>query len=270
MEKKEWIPEGIDMEKPATARIYDYMLGGYHNFASDREAGDAYFEVFPNSKQGVQANREFLRRVVHYLSQQGITQFLDLGSGIPTVGNVHEVAQKVHKKAKVVYVDIDKVAVAHSLKILGDNPYATAIIGNYEYPQAILSHKRVQEILDFSKPIALLFISGPHFIIEDEKAYAIVKTFMDALVPGSYLAISHATWDGHSLEKVREIKEMYKKFGIVTHERSEEEVMKFFDGLQMVPPGLINAPLWKNDEFKHSIWDIEINFKIWAGLAEKK
>ncbi len=270
MKNVKWVPKGVDSEKPAPARIYDYLLGGYNNFAIDREVGDNYLSIFPTTQQGVQANREFLRRVVQYLSWQGIKQFLDLGSGIPTMGNVHEVAQKINSDAKVVYVDIDEVAVAHSLEMLKDSKNVTAIIGNYEYPKEILQHAAVKSLLDLSQPIAILFISGPHFIVDDKKAYQVVNEYKNAMAPGSYLAISHGSWDGHSLEKAKEIRAMYEKFGIKTNERTKEEVIKFFDGLEMVPPGLCNAPLWKKDEFKESIWDIEINFKIWAGLGKKK
>lgn len=270
MIENNWIPEGSNKEKPALCRIYDYLLGGNHNLAVDREVGDMYLEIFPTIKQGVQANREFLRRVVQYSSKQGIKQFLDLGSGFPAVGNVHNVAQKINRDAKIVYVDIDQGAVSHYLEILQRNKNATAIIGNYENPEKIIANTTVQKMLNFSKPIAILFVFGPQYITNDYHAYRVVDTLKKSMTPGSYLAISHSSWDGHSLEKALEIKKLYKRYNLEIHARSKDEVMKFFDDLEMVPPGLVNANLWKSDKYKQSIWDIEIDFKIWAGVGLKK
>src|SRR3954469_11469587 len=163
-----WVPNSINTELPSAARVYDYLLGGGHNFAVDRIVGEKVLRVLPNGGQIAASNRAFLRRAVLFMMEQGITQFLDLGSGIPTVGNVHEIAQQVDPKARVVYVDHDEVAVTHSELMLRGNEYATVVAADVTEPDRVLSAPAVREVLDFSQPVGLLMVAVLHFV-PDEK-----------------------------------------------------------------------------------------------------
>ena len=180
---------------PSSARIYDYLLGGFYNFDVDRAVARKITEALPDMPLYMRANRAFLRRVVRFLADQGIDQFLDLGSGIPTVGNVHEIAQQANPSAAVVYVDNEPVAVNHSRTILQDNPKATVIQADIRQPEVILGHPETRRLLDFNRPTAVLFLSVLLFVIDDEEAYGVVHYMRDALVPDSYIAISHPTDD---------------------------------------------------------------------------
>jgi hypothetical protein len=236
-------------QHPATAaRIYDYLLGGVHNFPADRDVAQTVIASFPLAQAGIRANRAFLRRAVRYLTRSGIRQFLDIGSGIPTVGNVHEVAQAITPDARVVYVDIDPVAVAESLSILDGNEHATAIRGNLLDPEGILDHPQVKDLLDFSEPIAVLLVALLHFVADDTEAFAAVERVRGALVPGSYLVVSHVTDDGQqfSQEGVKDVEEAYRNRAATTGRlRSRAEIGQFFEGLDLVEPGLVWVPEWR-------------------------
>jgi hypothetical protein len=238
-------------QKQATAaRIYDYMLGGTHNFPADREVAQTVIASFPNGPAGIRANRAFLRRAVRYLAESGVRQFLDIGSGIPTVGNVHEIAQSVIPDARVVYVDIDPVAVAESLDILDNNAYATAVMANLLEPEGIVEHPRVREMLDFDQPVALLLIALLHFVADDADAFSSVERLRSALPKGSYLLLSHVTSEGQdfSEQDVRSVEEAYRRRATATGKmRSQAEIARFFDGLEMVEPGLVWVPEWRPD-----------------------
>lgn len=184
-----------DEAKPASAaRIYDYFLGGTHNFPADRAAAQTMLQVLPLVPQMARTNRAFLRRAVRYLAESGVRQFLDVGSGIPTEGNVHEIVQQVEPEARVVYVDIDPLAVAESLELLDGNPLATVVNADLRDPRSILSHPQVTALLDFDRPIGLVLGAVLHFV-PDETAYDVVGRLLAAMAPGSHLLISHATAD---------------------------------------------------------------------------
>src|SRR5947209_6612941 len=159
MERPSWAPEGIDLDRPNAARMYDYALGGSHNFAVDREMVEQVEKIMPGSSLIAHVNRAFLQRAVRLCLDAGIRQFLDIGSGIPTVGSVHEVAQAVDPRARVAYVDVDPVAVAHSRAILVDNPYATAVPGDVRHPAEVLADSEVTALLDLGQPVAVLLIA---------------------------------------------------------------------------------------------------------------
>jgi hypothetical protein len=195
MSTEKWMPEGLPMDKPTAARIYDYLLGGYHNFEIDRQAAEKVLEIYPGARVGSQACRAFLRRVVTYLTDCGVDQFLDIGAGIPTVGNTYEVAQQANPAARIVYVDIDPVAVAHGRAMLRDNPRATAIQADLRRSNRILNHPEVQALVDLNRPVGALLLLILHAIRDDEAAYNAVTTLRDALAPGSLIAISHGTRD---------------------------------------------------------------------------
>jgi hypothetical protein len=248
-----------DEPKHATAaRIYDYLLGGTHNFPADREVAQIVLASFPTGQAGIRANRAFLRRVVRYLAESGIRQFLDVGSGIPTLGNVHEIAQSVAPQARVVYVDIDPVAVAESLEILSGNPYATAINGNLLEPDSILTNPDVRETLDFDQPIALLLVALLHFVADDADAFGSVERLRSALPKGSCLVLSHVTSDEQKIpeQDVRNVEEAYRRRTTATGKmRSRAEIARFFEGLEMVEPGLVWVPEWRPDPAEPSEFD---------------
>ena len=232
-------------DKPSPARMYDYFLGGYHNFEIDRMAAQKVLEIHPETPLVMQSNRYFLRRVVNFLSQQGIDQFLDIGSGIPTVGNVHEIAQKANPNSRVVYVDLESLAVRQGEDILADNPNASIIEADLRQPEAILNHPEVGRLLDFERPVGILIISVLLFVPDDEEAYRAVRTLRDALLPGSYLAISHATYEGSPPELVEQIQQVYAGTPTPVKMRSHEQIERFFGGFELVEPGLVYVPLWR-------------------------
>ena len=235
-------------QKPATAaRIYDYHLGGTHNFAADRAAAKVIAERFPLVPAMARTNRAFLRRAVRFLTDAGIRQFLDIGSGIPTEGNVHEIAQENAPEARVVYVDIDPVAVAESQDILEGNDRATAISGDLRQPQAILDHPQVSKLLDFGQPIGLLLGAVLHFVPDDAVARASVDRLVGALVPGSYLVVSHAAADNPHLDQddAKLAEDVYKRQTTSPFQlRTRSQIEQFFTGLELVEPGVVWLPEW--------------------------
>jgi O-methyltransferase involved in polyketide biosynthesis len=231
-------------DAPSAARIYDYLLGGFYNFEVDRAVAQKITEALPDMPLFMRANRAFLRRVVRFLAEQGIDQFLDLGSGIPTVGNVHEVAQQANPSACVVYVDNEPVAVNHSRTILEGNSKATVIQADIRQPEVILGHPETRRLLDFNRPTAVLLLSVLLFL-NDEEAYRVVRYVRDALVPDSYIAISHPTDDKTPPEQSERAEKLYAAIGAPVRVRSYNEVERFFDGLELVEPGLVHIPLWR-------------------------
>jgi len=239
---------GAPEETPSAARIYDYLLGGYHNFEVDRAIARRFVEILPRAPLIMRANRAFVRRVVGFLVEQGIDQFLDIGSGIPTVGNVHEIAQGIDPAARVVYVDVDSVAVRHSQEILKDNANTAVIQADAREARAILDHPEVSRLLDLGRPTAVLIASVLLFVPDDEEAYRVVRTMRDALAPGSYLGLSHATDEGASREEVEDSIKLYAAAGNPMKLRSRAQIEKFFDGFDLVEPGLVYLPLWRPED----------------------
>lgn len=237
-----WIPERLPLDIPSAARVYDYLLGGYHNFEVDREVAHRLLEAYPDARLGAMANRAFLRRAVRFLSEQGIEQILDLGSGIPTVGNVHEVAEAINPATRVVYVDIDPIAVAHSRAMLEDNPRATAIRADVREPQAILDNPEVQSLLDLEQPLGLLLVAILHWVIDDTEVFGLMDTFRDFMVPGSYCVIAHSS--GAELLGKTRMREVFSKVQRTTP-RTRAQILKLFDGFELVEPGLVQTPLWR-------------------------
>lgn len=232
-------------DKPNVARIYDYFLGGFSNFAADRVAAEQLKALDPDIPAIMRANRAFLRRAVQFLSEAGIAQFLDIGSGIPTVGNVHEIAQELNPNARVIYVDIDPVAIAYSRSILQGNAQATAIQADARDPEAILAHPEVNSLLDLNQPVATLLVAVLHFIRDDAEAAHTVATLRDCVVPGSYLVISHGTFQGAP----RRLRERGERVSAQTTSpgkpRTYDQIARFFDGLALVEPGLVHVPRWR-------------------------
>jgi len=196
MDRPSWASDDVDIEHASPARVYDYYLGGSHNFAVDRRMARQAMDLWPELPLIMQANRAFLRRSVRYLVGQGVTQFLDIGSGIPTEGNVHEVVQVASPEARVVYVDIDPVAVAHSRAILSGNPLADIVQADLRDAAAIFDDPRAKRLLDLSQPIGVLMVAMLHFVPDEADPANIVARYRKMMPPGSYLVVSHATHEG--------------------------------------------------------------------------
>lgn len=235
-------PAGVDITRPSTARVYDYLLGGSHNFAVDREQADRFLAAVPDTRLMAQENRAFLRRAVRHLAGLGVRQFLDLGSGIPTAGNVHEIAQREVPGARVVYVDIDPVAVAHSRLILAGNPDAAIIHGDLLRPDDILSHPDLLAMIDLDEPVAVLLVAVLHFVLGEEP-YRMISAVRERLAPGSFLVVSHAT-DEHRAEGIAELRRLAQRGGTSSAARSRAEISRLFDGFTLVDPGLVWTSAW--------------------------
>ncbi|WP_330172502.1 SAM-dependent methyltransferase [Streptomyces sp. NBC_01498] len=247
MERPAWVPQGIDISVPSVSRIYDYYLGGSHNFEVDREAARKAMEFMPGLPKIMQANRAFMRRAVRFAVAEGVTQFLDIGSGIPTFGNVHEVAQKADPDARVVYVDHDPVAVAHSRAVLEGNGNAAVVAADLRTPRQILDSPEVADLLDLNRPVALLLVSVLHFLEDDDKPFAAVAELTGALAPGSLVVLTHAAVAGIPLpqEKVAGTVGVYRDIRNPLVMRTREEIARFFDGSELVEPGLVPMGGWR-------------------------
>jgi SAM-dependent methyltransferase len=240
-------PAGHQAEGPSIARIYDYLLGGSHNFPADLEAATAFLARWPDARETMRANRAFLGRAVRYLAgPAGIRQFLDIGSGIPTMGNVHEIAQQTAPDARVVYVDNEEVAVLHSRAILARSQNATAIQADLRRPAEMLGSPQLLGLLDLSQPVALLLVAVLHFFPDSDQPAALVAELRDALAPGSCVVISHGTTDGQATH-VAAAMGHYNQTTAPFQPRTRAEVLTFFEGLEMVDPGLVPVPLWRPD-----------------------
>jgi len=236
--------EGVEPERPSAARVYDYYLGGSHNFAVDRAMAEQAIRILPELPANMRANRAFLRRAVRYLIGQGIRQFLDLGSGIPTVGNVHEVALSEAPDARVVYVDSDPVAVAHSQSILESQPQATILQADVTDPASVLGP--AERHLDFDRPVGILMVALLHFVPDSADPAGLVARYRDAVVPGSYLAISHGTADQQG-DRGPAMEALYARSANPLVSRDKAAVEALFAGFELIDPGVVFVPLWRPD-----------------------
>jgi hypothetical protein len=243
-----WAPPDIDLNTATLARVYDYMLGGAHNFAVDREVADQLERIVPGTARTAWENRAFLRRAVVYCASQGIDQFLDIGSGIPTFGNVHEVAQGLDPTSQVVYVDNDPVAVAHSRAVLENIQNATIAAADLREPESVLDHPETRRLLDFDRPIALMLIAVVHFLPDSERPAEVIAALRDALAPGSIVVITHATLEnGLTQDGQRGLHNAYRRTGTPLLMRSVAELEPFFAGFEIVDPGIVPLPYWRPD-----------------------
>jgi hypothetical protein len=259
-----WVPTSVDLEKASAARMYDYVLGGNHNFAVDRTLAEELLRVQPEVKRFVIQNRAFMRRAVLFLVEQGIRQFLDLGSGIPTVGNVHEIAQQVDPTARVVYVDNEHVAVAHSQLLLENNPSAAMVHADITKPNLVLNDETTRRVLDFDQPIGLLGITVGHYILPEHDPAGVFAAYRDALAPGSYLALTHLT-DDFAEATSEEIIEKLKKSQNTVMSRNKAEIQSFFGDFELVEPGLVATSQWRPERDAD-----EDNDGLYAGVAQKR
>ncbi|WP_113700425.1 SAM-dependent methyltransferase [Nonomuraea lactucae] len=240
-------PLGFDPNTPNIARLYDYFLGGKDHLAVDREAAEELLRVAPEVRAAARANRAFLRRAVRRLAAAGLRQFLDVGTGLPAYGSVHEVAREVAPEARVAYVDRDPVVLTH-VRALPVDPDTTAVVeGDLRHPETILKHPDVLRVIDFSEPVGVLLVGVMHHIADGDDPGGIVATFRDAMAPGSHLAISHGSSDARSAVVDKAV-EVYGRTGVPLSMRGRERVAELFTGFELVEPGLVWLSQWHPEE----------------------
>ena len=241
------VPEGVDVTRPSIARIYDYLLFGKDNFAADRAAAEKLMQSRLDPRRLALANRAFLRRAVRFLARQGVSQFLDLGSGLPTSPSVHEVAREVTPDARVAYVDHDPIVAAHNDALLATGDGIVTVRADVRDPEAVLSHDALTGCIDFGLPVAVLLLSVLHFISADEDAPGIVDRFRKSMAPGSYLVVSIGTSDGADPEMLAETTATYAGARMPFTLRSRRQIMDLLEGFELVEPGLVSLPEWRPD-----------------------
>jgi SAM-dependent methyltransferase len=250
--------------------VYDYWLGGHHNFAPDRALAEQILQIMPGVRDAARQNRSFLRRAALHMVHQGVRQFLDIGSGIPTVGNLHEIVQAKAPDARVVYVDRDPVAVAHSELILADNPNTAVLQADLRDVGAIFGADATRELIDFDQPVGLFMLLVLHFVPDEWDPAAIVGEYRDRLVPGSFLALSHASAEA----KPEGMDEAVQTYNVKSSQnqafpRTHEQVLTFFGGFDLLQPGLVGCPSWRPDGEGDFVANPEINELPFAGVAVK-
>lgn len=244
-------PREVNYEdQPNAARAYDYFLGGSSNFAADRAFAEQVLQIAPSVPAVTRLNRSFLRRVVHYYLDQGVTQFLDLGSGIPTAGNVHEIAERRTPDSRVVYVDYEPVAYAHASSLLADDAKAAIIHADLRDPASVLDHPDTRALLDFDRPIGLLLVGVLLFIGDEDRPADLVSAYAKRLAPGSLVALSHISTDQADDElraEVGRLVQAYESANEHVFVRSRDEMLPWFDGMSLVDPGFVLLPDWRPD-----------------------
>jgi S-adenosyl methyltransferase len=245
-ERPWWAPQPIDLARPNAARVYDYLLGGGCNFEQDRKFAERFMEIVPHVDRSFRANRAFLRRAVRFCVDAGIRQFLDIGSGIPTVGNVHEIAQEMAPECRVVYVDNEPVAVAHSEAILEGNDNASILQADLSDPNTVLNSESVARLLDFEQPMALLMVAVLHFVPESADPRGSIARYLRPMAPGSYFVVSHG-----SVAEIEDVppgaEEHYNATTTPFISRTRAQVMDFMAGTELVEPGLVWITQWRPD-----------------------
>lgn len=236
--------EEIDTGRPHPARIYDYLLGGRDNYEVDRKAADELAAAAPEVRIGVRANRAFLNRAVRYVIGSGVRQILDIGTGLPTSPNVHEIAQETAPDVRIAYVDNDPIVNTYANALLSRSAATGVVLADLRDPRAILEHPEVRRVIDFDEPVALLLVAVLHFLTEAERPEEVVATLRDALPDGSFLVLSHATDDFADRSEAQAV---YNNATATLNLRSRSQVERFFDGFELVEPGLVQVPFWRPD-----------------------
>jgi hypothetical protein len=230
-------PPGVDTTTPSPARLYDYYLGGRHNFPADRAAGEKIRAAMPELDDAAWVNRGFLGRAGRWLAAEGgIRQFIDIGAGLPTQNNTHQVVHKVAPDARVVYVDNDPEVQAYAKPLLADVPSATVVTADLRDPEGVLDHPGTRKLIDFSEPVALLLVAVVHFVADETDPWGLLARYRDALAPGSYLAVSHITADNQPPRPVQAIRDVYANATENIHFRAKADVERLFSGWELVPP----------------------------------
>jgi S-adenosyl methyltransferase len=246
------IPPAVNLDRPSAARMYDFYLGGAHNFAVDREAAERAIAAMPITVAGARANRAFLQRAVRYLVEAGIRQFIDLGSGIPTSGNVHQVAQELAPDARVAYVDMDAVAVVHSQSLLAGNDRAVIVHADLRDIGAVLGAAELRRVVDLSEPVGLLMVAVLHFVPDSDGLPDIIAKYREALAPGSYLVLSHMSMTGQPKEFLERFQAVYASTPNPVVLRPRTEIACLFGDFELVEPGLVTVPLWRPDGINYT------------------
>jgi S-adenosyl methyltransferase len=266
-------PEGLDVTKPSPARIYDYMLRGSHYFEADATAAQRILTVVPEIRDCAWSNRGFHQRAAAWIARQGVKQFLDIGSGLPTVGNTHEVVRKIHPDARVVYVDNDPMVVLHSQEIIDDSGQVSVLCADLRDPDSILDHPAVRELIDPAEPTGLLLTAVLMFVADADDPWKLVARYLGELRPGSYLSLSHLTDDAKPPLAVDGFRRVFDHATQPLHFRSKAQVARFFDGLELVPPypgaapALTYSGLWGAEDVQ--LADSDGSRWLYCAVAEK-
>jgi SAM-dependent methyltransferase len=264
----------LNLDRPHPARVYDFFLGGKDNFAIDRQAGEHLLEAFPGFRTAARSNRMWMHRAARYAADQGITQFLDVGTGIPTSPNLHEVVQETTPSAHVVYADNDPIVLTHSRALLVSSPEGkTAYLeADVTDPKSIIGSDEVREVLDLSKPVALSLVGVFHYLPDALKPYELVRELLEPLASGSLLIFSHCTPD-FAPDLWEKAIQVYKADGGDAQVRSKEEVTRFFDGTELVEPGVVSPFRWHPDAETQQLVDkgefTDIMCSLWVGVGRK-
>ena len=240
-----YLPTKIDTSKPNIARVYDARLGGKDNFAVDRAVAEHMSKVFPDGGKAARNNRALLGRAVRYMAAQGISQFLDLGSGLPTVQNTHQIAQAANPGARVVYVDNDPMVLSHGRALLAENASTTVVTADLREPGKIMALPEITGFLDLARPVGLILNAVLHYVLDEEDPYGIVDHYKELLPPGSYLLITQFCNESDASGELVTV--LQHAFG-QCQPRSRGEITRFFDGFDLVPPGVVHLVQWRPEE----------------------
>lgn len=269
MTQRDWVPPALHTSVASGARAYDYLLGGAHNFPADREMAIQVERAVPGARHVARINRAFLARAVRFMVGQGIRQLLDIGSGIPTAGNVHEIAQREAPECRVVYIDKDPIAFEHSQLILTGNDRATAIHADLRNPKAILDCPETRTLLNFDEPVGLLLVLVLHWIPDEEDPFELMAGYREILAPGSYLVIAHMT-DELQQEKATTLAgTVNRSRGDQLFPRSRKDIAAFFGDFELLDPGVVPSAVWRPDGVCDITADPALSALSLAGIARK-
>lgn len=273
-ESKPAVPPGVDPNTPSVARIYDYMLGGTTNYEVDRMAAKQLEAMFPELKDWAWCNRGFHQRAARWLAgEAGITQFIDIGSGLPTGNNTHQVVQEINPKARVVYVDLDAMVAAHAPQLLADASNAIFVRGDLRDREGLFGNPEVRTMVDFDQPVGLFMTAVVHFLPDEADPWGLIAGYMDAVPVGSYLALSHGTLDKARPEYIQRVQALYANANERANPRTLADVERFFDGLELVPPypgarpAVTYGGLWGADDPDNA--DDDASRGLYCGVARK-
>jgi len=259
------VADWLDLNRPNPARMYDYMLGGAHNFAADRDAVDRLAALVPDVAQAAQSNRAFIIRATQFLAAAGVRQFIDIGCGMLTHSNVHELAQRIAPESRVLYVDRDPIVLAHSRNVVAGDDRLQAIHGDLAEPEEILRHPIARGLIDFSQPVAILLGAVLHFIPDEGNPAGIVARLRDAVAPGSHIVISHGSADGR-IDEGRMVTEAFAGIDETLRLRSRAQIRELFAGWDLVAPGETLACDWRSDD---AGWPVRHGLPVVVGVGRK-
>ena len=268
------VPEGVDPTRPSPARLYDYYLGGTHNYEADRQAAEQIRQGMPELADAAWANRGFHGRAAVWMAaSQGIRQFIDVGSGLPTQNNTHQAVRRVAPDARVVYVDVDPMVAAYSAPLLSEDGSTILVTADMRDPDSVLEHPELRRLIDFSQPVGMLMTAVVHFVADGSDPWALVRRYMTATAPGSYLALSHLTYDRLPARATVAGQEVYQRATSNIYARTREEVTRFFDGLELVPaqpggePAITFPGLWGAEDLEAA--DSDGSRAFYCGVARR-